>query len=66
VSKVEVRVNEGEWQAAQLRDPLSATTWVLWRAKLAVPRGDHVFTVRAFDRDGQPQTGGFHTKRVRV
>ena len=31
VSKVEVRLNEGDWQEAQLRAPLSETTWVLWR-----------------------------------
>ena len=47
---------------AELRDPLSKTTWVLWRAKIAVPQGDHVFTVRAFDGAGRPQMAGFHTR----
>src|SRR5205085_1725436 len=34
VSKVEVRVDEGEWQDAELRTALSSTTWVVWRAEL--------------------------------
>ena len=64
VSKVEVRMDNAEWHAAELRNPLSPTTWVLWRAKLAVPQGDHVFAVRAFDGQGRPQTSGFHTRRL--
>ena len=66
VSKVEVRVDDSEWQPAQLRDPLSATAWVIWRARIAVTPGDHVFAVRAFDGEGRPQTAGFHTRRSRV
>lgn len=31
ISQVEVRVANGEWQAAQIRRPLSETTWVIWR-----------------------------------
>ena len=66
VSKVEVRMDNAEWHAAELRNPLSPTTWVLWRAKLAVPQGDHVFAVRAFDGQGRPQNAGFHTRRRRM
>jgi DMSO/TMAO reductase YedYZ molybdopterin-dependent catalytic subunit len=63
VSKVEVRVDEGEWQPAELRQPpLSETTWVLWRARLAVSPGNHAFTVRAFDGQGRPQTADFHRR----
>jgi hypothetical protein len=61
-----VRVDDGGWQAAQLRDPLSVTTWVIWRAALAVPAGDHTWTVRAFDGQGRPQMAGFHTKQRRT
>lgn len=64
VSKVEVRVDDGEWQQALIRDPLSDTTWVLWRASLALPPGSHVFTVRAYDGHGRPQDANFHTKRT--
>ena len=66
VSKVEVRVDDGEWQAAELRDPLSDTTWVLWRAALAVPPGNHAFTVRAYDGQRRPQEANFHTKRSAI
>jgi DMSO/TMAO reductase YedYZ molybdopterin-dependent catalytic subunit len=66
VSKVEVRMDDAEWRAAELREPLSDTTWVLWRANLTVPPGDHVFTVRAFDGQGRPQNAGFHSKPRRT
>jgi len=63
VSKVEVRIDDGEWQAAQLRDPLSDTTWVLWRASLDAPPGNHAFVVRAYDGQQRRQEANFHTKR---
>ena len=66
VSRVNVRVDEGEWQDAQLREPLSGTTWVLWRADLSVSPGEHVFAVRAFDGQGRPQAAQFHTRRDRA
>jgi DMSO/TMAO reductase YedYZ molybdopterin-dependent catalytic subunit len=66
VSRVNVRVDEGEWQDAQLREPLSGTTWVLWRADLSVPQGEHVFAVRAVDGQGRPQAAQFHAKRDRA
>jgi DMSO/TMAO reductase YedYZ molybdopterin-dependent catalytic subunit len=68
VSKVEVRMDEdkGEWREAKLREPLSETTWVVWRAELPVPQGDHAFAVRAFDGQGRPQAAGFHSKRRRT
>ena len=36
ISKVEVRGDDGEWHEAQLREPLSALTWVIWRVELPV------------------------------
>ena len=66
VSSVEVRVDDGEWQQAQLRAPLSATAWVVWRAELPAPPGAHVFAVRAADGQGRPQTAQFHTKQHRA
>lgn len=66
VSRVNVRVDEGEWKDAQLREPLSGTTWVLWRADLMARQGEHVFAVRAFDGEGRPQAAQFHTKRDRA
>ncbi len=55
ISRVEVRVDEGEWQAAQLRTPLSDTTWVIWRYDWPFEAGEHTFAVRAFDGQGTEQ-----------
>ncbi|GAB4515751.1 MAG: molybdopterin-dependent oxidoreductase [Anaerolineae bacterium] len=55
ISKVEVRVDEGEWQEAQLRDPLSPTTWVLWRYEWPFEAGVHSFFVRTYDAAGELQ-----------
>lgn len=55
ISKVEVRVDDGEWQEAQLRDPLSDTTWVIWRYEWPFEAGRHNFYVRTVDGEGEPQ-----------
>jgi DMSO/TMAO reductase YedYZ molybdopterin-dependent catalytic subunit len=55
ISKVEVRVDGGPWQAAQLRSPLSETTWVLWRYDWPFEEGEHTFEVRCAEGDGTPQ-----------
>ena len=43
ISKVEVRVDGGPWQEAQLRSPLSDTTWVIWRYNWPFESGRHTF-----------------------
>jgi DMSO/TMAO reductase YedYZ molybdopterin-dependent catalytic subunit len=63
ISKVEFRVDEGVWQVAQLRGPLSNLSWVVWRAELSASPGRHVLAVRAVDADGQTQPPPFHTRR---
>ncbi len=55
VSRVEVRVDGGEWTAAQLRAPLSETTWVIWRYDWPFAEGEHTFAVRCVEGDGTPQ-----------
>lgn len=55
ISKVEVRVDGGPWQEARLRQPLSETTWVLWRYDWPFASGDHTFEVRCAEGDGTPQ-----------
>lgn len=55
ISKVEVRVDEGEWREAQLREPLSDTTWVIWRYDWPFEAGDHTFAVRCYDGTGEMQ-----------
>ena len=55
ISRVQVRVDGGEWQDAQLRAPLSETTWVIWRYEWPFTEGDHLFEVRCAEGDGTPQ-----------
>jgi len=55
ISKVEIQVDEGEWQEAQLREPLSGTTWVIWRFEWPYQEGRHTFSVRCYEGDGTPQ-----------
>jgi DMSO/TMAO reductase YedYZ molybdopterin-dependent catalytic subunit len=55
ISKVELRVDSGEWMPAELRTPLSGQTWVVWRCDWPMQRGKHTFTVRCFEGDGTPQ-----------
>lgn len=55
ISRVEVRVDDGPWQEAQLRGPLSDTTWVFWRFEWPFAEGDHTFEVRTYDGAGELQ-----------
>ncbi len=49
ISRVEVRVDDGDWAEADLKTPLSDTTWVLWRYDWPLARGEHTFAVRCYD-----------------
>lgn len=55
ISQVQVRVDGGEWQDAELRSPLSETTWVIWRFEWPFEEGEHLFEVRCAEGDGTPQ-----------
>jgi DMSO/TMAO reductase YedYZ molybdopterin-dependent catalytic subunit len=55
ISKVEVRVDSGEWVEASLRAPLSEVSWVIWRYDWPFAAGEHVFEVRCFDGNGVEQ-----------
>ncbi len=55
ISKVEIQVNGGEWQEAQMRKPLSSLSWVIWRYAWPFSEGDHEFAVRAYNKNGQLQ-----------
>ncbi|MBN2471547.1 MAG: molybdopterin-dependent oxidoreductase [Anaerolineae bacterium] len=55
ISRVEVKVDGGEWQETQLREPLSDTTWVIWRYDWPFEEGEHTFSVRAVDGTGAVQ-----------
>ncbi|MAT44998.1 MAG: molybdopterin-binding oxidoreductase [Anaerolineaceae bacterium] len=57
INKVEIKVDDGSWQEAELRvPPLSDLTWVQWRYETQdITPGEHVATVRAYDGNGDPQ-----------
>lgn len=55
ISRVEIRVDDGPWEEALLREPLSEKTWVLWRYAWPFQAGKHTFTVRCYEGDGTPQ-----------
>jgi len=55
ISQVELQVDNGPWQEAELRTPLSGLTWVLWRYNRPFQSGVHRFTVRSYDGSSTPQ-----------
>jgi DMSO/TMAO reductase YedYZ molybdopterin-dependent catalytic subunit len=53
ISKVEVQVDNEDWQPAELiTPPLSPLNWVLWRYGWPYEAGSHTINVRAYDGDG--------------
>jgi DMSO/TMAO reductase YedYZ molybdopterin-dependent catalytic subunit len=77
IERVELQVDDEEWQACRLGDVASKNTWVQWLYEWDAKPGDHVLTVRATDGNGQTQTSeiqppapdgatGWHSRRVRV
>lgn len=55
IKEVQVRVDSGDWQAAQLRSAMSDRTWNLWRFDWPYSEGSHTFEVRCIETDGTPQ-----------
>ena len=56
ISRVEVQVDKGPWENAELRLPaLSPLTWAQWRYDWKAKPGRHVLRVRAYDGAGQIQ-----------
>jgi DMSO/TMAO reductase YedYZ molybdopterin-dependent catalytic subunit len=77
VSRVEVRIDQGPWQSAELSRAISKATWVQWMYSWQAPPGTHTIEVRATDGTGAVQTAqvtdpspdgarGHHTIRVTV
>jgi DMSO/TMAO reductase YedYZ molybdopterin-dependent catalytic subunit len=56
ISKVEVRIDTGDWQAASLSAAISKATWVQWRYDWQATAGGHHIEVRATDGTGEVQT----------
>ncbi len=63
ISAVEVRLDDGRWQPAELTAPLSADAWRQWRIVVDVAPGEHLLAVRATDGSGDTQTGRRHGPR---
>jgi hypothetical protein len=63
ISKVEVKVNDGPWAEAETRAPLSETTWVVWRYDWPFEEGQHTFSVRCTDGDGELQITDVNSPR---
>ncbi|WP_406072807.1 molybdopterin-dependent oxidoreductase [Micromonospora sp. NBC_01638] len=77
IRRVEVRVDGGEWQQAELAPTVSVDTWVQWSWRWDATPGEHQLQVRATDATGETQTErtqgvvpdgatGWHTVTVTV
>jgi len=75
IDKVEVRIDEGEWQVAELSAALSQNSWIQWKLDADLAEGKHSVSVRATDKTGFTQSEdevrpapngaeGWHTIRV--
>ena len=56
IERVEVQIDDGEWQEARLGDSLGADSWRQWLLPWTVTDGNHVIRVRATDGGGETQT----------
>ncbi|MCP9943720.1 sulfite oxidase [Streptomyces somaliensis] len=56
VDKVEVRIDDGPWQEADLAAEDTRDTWRQWSLPWPAAKGGHTLTVRATDRTGAVQT----------
>ncbi|MFZ4719489.1 MAG: molybdopterin-dependent oxidoreductase [Ilumatobacteraceae bacterium] len=56
IAKVEVRIDEGEWQEARLGSDVSDDAWRQWVLDWDAPSGEHTIEVRATDKSGYTQT----------
>ncbi len=77
IAKVEVRVDGGAWQEADLSSDVSDDTWRQWTLEWDATPGRHVVQVRATDKSGYTQTDvvqdvapdgatGWHTRSIDV
>lgn len=56
VSRVEVQIDDGPWERAELASALSDDTWVQWRMPWRAETGEHSIRCRAIAVDGTVQT----------
>jgi DMSO/TMAO reductase YedYZ molybdopterin-dependent catalytic subunit len=56
ITRVEVRIDDAEWQGARISRPISKATWVQWVLPWSATAGRHSLEVRATDGTGDVQT----------
>ena len=56
IGRVEVRMDGGEWQDAELAEEVNTRTWRMWRTDFELAPGSHTVQTRATDRNGVTQT----------
>ena len=77
VERVEVRIDGGEWQEAELAEAINVDTWRQWRLRWEATTGAHTIEVRATDSEGMTQreervpvapngAEGYHRVDVRI
>ena len=77
IQKVEVRIDNENWNNAVLGDDISNDTWRLWTFDWQATSGEHTIQVRATDKSGYTQTEtvtsiapdgatGWHTRTITV
>lgn len=77
ISRVEVRVEGGDWVEAEVTEPLTKDAWVQWKLPWKAASGSYAISVRATDGEGVTQTKevtppapdgatGHHTIRITV
>jgi len=57
IKAVQVAVDGGDWQPADVSHPPTDDSWVQWATTVTLDAGDHTLRVRATDKDGLVQTG---------
>lgn len=55
ISRVEVRIDKGEWQPAELATEVNPFTWRMFRFTAPLPSGQHTVECRAYDGSGVMQ-----------
>jgi DMSO/TMAO reductase YedYZ molybdopterin-dependent catalytic subunit len=56
IERVEVQLDGGSWEEAELGDEVNLQTWRMWRLTRELAPGSHTAIVRATDRSGYTQT----------
>lgn len=55
IERVEVSIDDGDWQAAKLSNPINEDTWVQWVLEWDATPGPHYVAVRAINKNGETQ-----------